>query len=231
MEFSTTGPWISGEGPDGDVVMSCRARLARNIAGFPFVNRASETQRREIISLARGVLLRGEVADGMTWVDLTNVSDRDRLLLVERHLISKNLAETEIDRAVAYSGDESLSVMINEEDHLRMQVLASGLRLDEVFERINEVDDRKPCGFIRPCGCLRGDPAKMTNCMTTTCHPARIFTCRRISCIAASISGPTRTRLIRAVSRSATSRSATDRTSRFHSGHDDAWANIFLFSK
>jgi protein arginine kinase len=77
----------------------------------------------------------------MIWVDLDQASPRDRQLLVERHLISRHLAETDIPRAVAVSGDETLSIMINEEDHMRMQVLAPGSMLDELVQRIGEIDD------------------------------------------------------------------------------------------
>jgi protein arginine kinase len=141
MEFSTHGPWLSDDGPETDVVMSCRVRLARNIAGFPFVGRSNDTQRREVLSIARQVILTSELAEGMIWVDLAQSTSRDRQLLMERHLISRHLAEAAFPRAVAVSGDETLSIMINEEDHLRMQVLAPGLRLDDLLDRINEVDD------------------------------------------------------------------------------------------
>ncbi len=141
MELNPHGLWINADGPDCDVVMSCRARMARNIAGFPFVNRASGAQRNEIVNLARQILLSSDLAPGMIWVDLQQATERDRRLLIERHLISKNLAENDIERGVAVAGDETLSVMVNEEDHLRMQALASGLRLDEVFARINRIDN------------------------------------------------------------------------------------------
>lgn len=134
--------WMCNDGPDSDVVMSCRARLARNIAGFPFVGRASSAQRKEIVNLSRQVLLGSDLAPGMIWVDLGHAPDRDRRVLVERHLISANLASAEHERAVAISDDETLSIMVNEEDHLRIQSLAAGLRLATVFERVNQTDDR-----------------------------------------------------------------------------------------
>ncbi len=141
MEFSSHGPWLAEDGPNTDVVMSCRVRLARNLAGFPFVVQANETQRRELLNIARQMVQSTNLADGMIWVDLGQATRRDRQLLVERHLISRNLAETDVPRAVAVAGDETLSVMVNEEDHLRMQVLAPGLQLDGLVKRINEVDD------------------------------------------------------------------------------------------
>ena len=137
-------------------------RLARNVAGFPFVNRASAAQCQELMGIARPVLLdlksdvwgsssvdSAAMASGspaapqpsMIWVDLNQATLRDRRLLFERHLISKHLAESEHRRAVAISGDESLSVMVNEEDHLRMQILAPGSQLGKVYERLSAVDD------------------------------------------------------------------------------------------
>lgn len=141
MRFPAHNPWLSEDGPDADVVMSCRVRLARNIAGFPFVGKASDAQRRELCNIARQVVLSRKLADGMFWVDLNRTTSRERQLLVERHLISRHLAEADIPRAVAVSGDESLSIMINEEDHLRMQLLAPGRQLETLVGRLGAVDD------------------------------------------------------------------------------------------
>lgn len=133
--------WLNAEGPDSDVVLSCRARLARNIAGFPFVNRASENQRSELVMLAKRAVMNAGVDDHMLWIELNEATKHDRRLLFERHVISNNLAQGENRRAVAVSGDESLSIMVNEEDHLRMQVLRPGLQLESALKRVNEVDD------------------------------------------------------------------------------------------
>ncbi len=141
MNVHPCGLARNDDAPHSDVVMSCRVRLARNIAGFPFVNKASQPQCHELLNLVRPVLLSSEIAPGMIWVDLNQAPMRDRRLLFERHLISKHLAEADHRRAVAISGDETLSIMINEEDHLRMQILAPGLQFATVFERLNAVDD------------------------------------------------------------------------------------------
>lgn len=140
MKFKPQGSWLA-EGPHADVVMSCRVRFARNVSGFPFVNRSTNPQRHEVMNLVKHALLTGPIAEGLIWVDLRQSTGRDRQLLVERHLISRPHAESDIPRAVAVSGDESLSVMVNEEDHLRIQMLAPGLALDRTYERLNTVDD------------------------------------------------------------------------------------------
>jgi protein arginine kinase len=164
MPAAVKGPWCE-EGPDADVVLSCRVRLARNLAGFPFVNRASTAQRSELLSLSRQVLLSTDLAENIIWVDLREATIRDRQLLVERHLISKPHADADIPRGVAISGDEALSIMVNEEDHLRMQALASGLRLQEAFDRINAADDavesRVDYAFSKRWGYLTACPTNV----------------------------------------------------------------------
>lgn len=134
-------PGQKDEAPNGDVVLSCRVRMARNVAGFPFSSRASQPQCQDLLNIARPILLNSGLAEGMIWVDLNQSTVKDRRLLFERHLISKHLAESEHRRAVAISGDESLSVMVNEEDHLRMQILAPGFQLAAIYQRLNAVDD------------------------------------------------------------------------------------------
>lgn len=138
---------LQEDGPHSDAVVSCRVRLARNLAGFPFVNRASNAQRGELIKMAKNVLLGCGIDPKMIWVELQKSTEHDRQLLVERHLISKPHADLDIPRGVAISGDESISIMVNEEDHLRMQILAPGLQLEQSFERINQIDDAVEARF------------------------------------------------------------------------------------
>lgn len=141
MELQPNAPRNGDADPQQEVVMSCRVRLARNVAGYPFVNRASDSQCRELMDLSRQVLLANDMPEGMIWVDLNTSTVRDRKLLVERHLISKKLDESKCRRAVAISGDETLSIMVNEEDHLRMQMIAPGLELSGALQRITAIDD------------------------------------------------------------------------------------------
>ncbi len=127
--------------PLEDVVISSRVRVARNLAAHPFVSRANQKQCEAVLGEARNVLLQPAIAAGMIWVDLNQSTQRDRRLLFERHLISRNLAEAEHRRGVAISGDETLSIMVNEEDHLRVQALERGQCLRDLFDRVNRVDD------------------------------------------------------------------------------------------
>jgi len=133
--------WLRGVGPMHDVVISSRVRLARNLAGMPFRKRCNETQTAEIQQRLRDVLLGAKLAPDLFYVDLAAADELDRELLVERHLISRQHAESTHPRGVAISGDETIAMMVNEEDHLRMQVLRSGLQLHEAFDEIRRVDD------------------------------------------------------------------------------------------
>jgi len=125
-----------------DIVISSRIRLARNIAGFPFLSRASRHQRQVLETRIRDTILASEIAPQVLYVDLDNAPEIDRLLLVERHLISKPHAAAEGARGVAVAEDETVAIMVNEEDHLRIQVLRSGLQLEEAWEQISRIDDR-----------------------------------------------------------------------------------------
>lgn len=129
------------DGPDADVVASSRVRLARNISGYPFVNRSTDAQRRQVVALLRRVVLPQALAPSLLWLDLDRTPPRERQLLVERRLISRQLAEGDAARAVAYSDDGSVSVMVNEEDHIRLQVVLPGLQLEEALRRADAVDD------------------------------------------------------------------------------------------
>ena len=137
------GEWLRGAGPQSDIVISSRIRLARNLAGYPFVGHATRRQRYEVLDACRGQITNKRLADHIEWVQLSDASANDRQLLVERHLISRQhaSAKNETPRGVAIGGDETFAIMVNEEDHLRIQVLRSGMQLSEAFDQINRIDD------------------------------------------------------------------------------------------
>jgi len=124
-----------------EIVISSRIRLARNVAGFPFLTRCSRTQRSTLEVRIRDAIMASALAPQTLYVDLEKAPQIDRDLLVERHLISKPHAAAEGARGVAIGENETVSVMVNEEDHLRIQVLRSGLQLEDGWEQINRIDD------------------------------------------------------------------------------------------
>lgn len=135
----TSGEWLRGQGPDSDIVISSRIRLARNIAQFPFVNRLDGAARSEVERLIRDKLSKS--GREFLYASVEDLETLDRQFLVERQLISRELAESDGARGVAITNEENISLMINEEDHLRMQVLRSGFSLDGCWSDINELDD------------------------------------------------------------------------------------------
>lgn len=130
-----------------DIVISSRVRLARNVAGYPFLIKCTAHQRTALEAKVRATILASKVVPGLLYVDLENAPDLDRQLLVERHLISKQHKDAEGARGVAVGENETVSIMINEEDHLRLQVLRSGLQLEEAWQQINAIDDQLEAGL------------------------------------------------------------------------------------
>lgn len=139
------GRWLNGSGPMADIVISSRIRLARNVAGYPFLNKATEAQRGEIVDRIRSQVC-SKSRDHWSFLDIDRVEDIDQRFLVERHLISRQLVDLKGARGVSLSTDSAASIMVNEEDHLRIQVLRNGLQLDEVWNEINRIDDQVESG-------------------------------------------------------------------------------------
>jgi protein arginine kinase len=137
----TSGEWLRGSGPESDIVISSRIRLARNLADFPFISRATPADRSEIErTLRERVTSFPEVLE-LNYVDVAKLEPIDRQFLVERQLISRELSDAQGARGVAIDEREQVSLMFNEEDHLRIQVMQSGLALESAWQRINRIDD------------------------------------------------------------------------------------------
>src|ERR1700675_4016343 len=122
----TSGEWLRGTGPESDIVISSRIRLARTLSAFPFTTRASAGQKGEIETLLRERIPKLELDPRLSYLNVPTLSALDRQFLVERQLISRELAAAEGPRGVAVAATERVSLMINEEDHVRLQVMRSG---------------------------------------------------------------------------------------------------------
>ncbi len=132
--------WLRGEGPECDIVISTRIRLARNLAEFPFISRASQPDRERIEETVRHAISQSSQFQNVLYLNLEELGGLDRQLLVERQLISREHAEGEGRRAVAIHPEERFSLMINEEDHLRIQVMKSGFDLTAAWELVDQID-------------------------------------------------------------------------------------------
>ena len=157
--------WLAGSGPLSEIVISSRIRLARNVAGFPFLSRCSEDQRRQIADMLQEAILATQALEDPMTVDVEKSDELDRQLLVERQLISRQLAAATGARRVLANSTETAAVMVNEEDHVRMQALATGLQLESAYEIINRIDDaiesRVPYAFSGRYGYLTACPTNV----------------------------------------------------------------------
>lgn len=133
--------WLRGIGPESDIVISSRIRLARNLAEFPFIRRCTDHDRTAIENALHHRFAELNELKDLLYVDVSSLETVDRQFLVERQLISREHAESEGARAVAIDQQENYSLMVNEEDHLRMQVIRSGLDLEAAWEQIGRIDD------------------------------------------------------------------------------------------
>jgi len=137
----STGEWLAPGGPMSDVVISSRIRLARNLAGWPFLSRTSRTQKTEIAKILAQAISVSDLGRQTMYVDVDQIEPLERKLLVERHLISRQHADAEGSRGVAISEGETFALMINEEDHLRTQVIRRGFNLDDAWVETVRVDN------------------------------------------------------------------------------------------
>jgi protein arginine kinase len=132
--------WARASGPYSDVALSSRVRLARNLKSHPFPCRADaealSAVRNEVFNAAKDTRLKDAAR-----IELEEVTAIDRLFLLERHLISPVLAKQPENRGVLVGEDEELSLMVNEEDHLRLQGIDSGLCLSELAKTVLAADD------------------------------------------------------------------------------------------
>ncbi len=139
--MSETKKWYEQSGAEGDICVSTRVRFARNLSRFPFPAKMTDEQARTLIDETSRALAASKIGKDFRLIDMEQASATERSALVERHLISPDLANGSRPRAVLVSSDESVSVMINEEDHLRIQVLEAGLAPEKALERAKAIDD------------------------------------------------------------------------------------------
>ncbi|TET21512.1 MAG: protein arginine kinase [Candidatus Stahlbacteria bacterium] len=142
LKARKVGAWLSGKGPQADIVISSRIRLARNVAGVSFLPKASPQEQKELVSSINRALAEALISNGRGVVNVEDLSPLEAQFLLERHLISADFLKSKGPRGFFATEDETFSLMINEEDHLRLQVLASGLSLKEAFKRTSEIEER-----------------------------------------------------------------------------------------
>ena len=135
--------WYSECGKDGDVVLSSRVRLARNIDKIPFPARANENQQEEILNACKTALLNNPAteSDKINFIDLSKMEQYEKQAIAEKHLISPQMMDNNIKRGILLSDNNKISILVNEEDHIRIQAMEAGFDLDLCYAEANRIDD------------------------------------------------------------------------------------------
>lgn len=162
--------WLCGTGPEAEIVLSTRVRLARNLQGYPFAVRAGTEEKERILDRIRSALDVSDVLETPTLWEMRPLSSNDRRVLLERHLVSRELigsqdGDAPKGAALALGKNEVLGLMINEEDHFRLQALMSGFQLERAWKEVEQLDEelgqRLPYAFHHEFGYLTACPTNV----------------------------------------------------------------------
>lgn len=165
--------WLRASGPEYDIVVSSRIRLARNLTGYPFLQKLNGELQEEIVERAEEAIKSSNRLKEAYYFRYRNMADLDRQFLWERHLISREHASERGEKAVAITPNEVVSLMVLEEDHLRLQAFHAGLNLIEAWRIINDIDnelERKlDYSFSPTLGYLTACPTNVGTGMRASC--------------------------------------------------------------
>lgn len=134
--------WYTVSAPQDDIAVSTRIRLARNIKGIPFPSKMKPEQFKTVCNAVKKAIAESNTpyAKSLKYIDMEDIPDVERFAMVERHIISHRFASNYQNRAIIFSDDESICIMIGEEDHIRIQVLLGGLQFEKAYEIADAID-------------------------------------------------------------------------------------------
>lgn len=134
--------WYQKQAPENEIVLSSRVRLARNVADIPFNSCMTNEQRQQLNQKVTQALHNIHLGENkLHFVSLDSLNEMKRCAMVEKHIVSREFIRYPENRMLIISEDESIAIMVNEEDHLRIQVMANGLNLSEAYQICNMIDD------------------------------------------------------------------------------------------
>jgi protein arginine kinase len=138
--IKTPAKWLDGSGTESEIILSSRIRVARNLERTRFAHNASRDELAAVLEQTRSVAAEAPVFKDGRFFDMGNVSTLDRQFLAERHLVSREFLLNSANRGLMVSPSENLCLMINEEDHLRIQAFAPALELADARELADRLD-------------------------------------------------------------------------------------------
>lgn len=171
--LSSTCEWLRGSGPESDIVLSSRIRLARNLTGYPFTEKLGGDEQQHVVEEVETAFGSTPLLKESYFFEYKDLKDLDRQFLLERHLISREHASEKGEKAVLVTKNEVISIMILEEDHLRSQVFQSGLNLVEAWRLMDQVDSaletKIPYSFDSHLGYLTACPTNLGTGLRASC--------------------------------------------------------------
>ena len=165
--------WLKGEGPYSNIIISSRVRLARNINSYPFPSRAKLAEKKEVLEKVAAVYPKIEELKNAIFIKMDELDSLDKQFFLERHLIGQEHMVSPKGKGLIVTQDEMISIMINEEDHLRMQVIVSGFDLQKGWSIINKIDDHfcelLGFSFLPDIGYLTSCPTNVGTALRGSC--------------------------------------------------------------
>lgn len=157
------------KGPEYDIAVTSRIRFARNFADLPFSAKMSARHQDELVERMKAIISSNMDYGKLMYADITSMHNIDRLSLMERHLISPDLAESKGNSGAFINENENVSIMVNEEDHIRLQALFSGIQLEKAYKVCDEIDtfisDKADYAFDDKYGYLTSCPTNLGTAM------------------------------------------------------------------
>ena len=159
--------WINETGPESDIVISSRVRVARNIAELPFPQLVDEKTGKEILEQVYHAVIEGNsnLKEMFQLVEMRGLDIIERMSYIEKHLLSPDLAKKVAIGGMLINQEETISILINEEDHIRIQCLLPGMQLDEAWEMADKIDDlieeKVKYAFLEELGYLTSCPSNL----------------------------------------------------------------------
>ncbi|MFQ5639689.1 MAG: protein arginine kinase [bacterium] len=135
------GRWLTYEDEYSDIIISSRIRLARNLKGYPFPNRISSGEAEKLVKKVRAACTKCQALKKASYYRMNTLSEWDKKYFVERRLASPQLVEKDKHSLLVIGTNESLSIMVNEEDHLRIQTIEPGLGILDAWRTTSSIDD------------------------------------------------------------------------------------------
>ncbi len=185
--------WYIGNSEKCRVVVSTRIRLARNLEDYPFPAKLDASGKAQVNALVRDALL-GNCGEDLSYIEMENLTRAQAVSMAERHLVSPEFASEVKGRALLLSEDESVSVMLCEEDHIRLQVMEAGLALDSAYKRADDLDNaissKLKLAFDERIGFLTQCPTNLGTAMRASVmlHLPALAKSGQITKIAATVS-------------------------------------------